>query len=156
MYNVLFIDTENATRSIVAEALLNHWGKGKFQAYSAGSEPINDINPHALAVLKNANLSVADAYPKGLDVFSGDDAPQMDFVFILCDKVRNEVCPIWPDHTITAVWDINIPTADDLYIDAVREVLHSLEARIQLFIQLPIAKLEHLKLKQAVAEISQQ
>lgn len=155
MYNVLFIDTENAARSIVAEALLNHWGKDKFQAYSAGSHPSGKLNKHVVTILEHAKLSLTDARSKGLDEFSTEDSPQMDFVFILCDKAHEEICPIWPEHTITAVWNINSPYVDDLHIDAARDILHSLESRINLFIQLPIAKLEHLKLQQELNLIGQ-
>lgn len=155
MYNVLFIDTENSARSIIAEALLNHWGKDQFKAYSAGSQPSGELNQHVTSILEHAKFSLANARSKGLDEFSIEDAPQMDFVFILCDKVHKEVCPIWPEHTITAVWNINSPYADDLNIDAVREILHSLESRINLFIQLPITKLEHLKLQQELNAMGQ-
>ena len=155
MYNVLFIDTENSARSIIAEALLNHWGKDKFKAYSAGSQPSGELNEHVVGILEHAKLSLADARSKSLDEFSASDAPQIDFVFILCDKAHGEICPIWPEHTITAIWNINSPYVDDLNMDAVREILHTLESRINLFTQLPIAKLEHLKLQQELNAIGQ-
>lgn len=154
MYNVLFIDQENSVRSILAEALLNHWGKDKFNAYSSGSEPSGEVHPQVIETLKHAKLPTENLYSKSVNEFSKEDSPQMDFVFILCDKVRGEVCPIWPDHTITSVWAIDSPYSDDLNIDAIREILHSLENRINLFVQLPISKLEHLKLKEEIHNLS--
>ncbi|WP_321325374.1 arsenate reductase ArsC [Thiomicrorhabdus sp.] len=155
MYNVLFIDLENSVRSILAEALLNHWGKDKFTAYSAGSEPSGEINPHVIQLLEKAQLPTEGLHSKSVSEFSKDESPKMDFVFILCDKVRGEVCPIWPEHTITAVWGIDSPYSDDLHMDVIREILHSLESRINVFVQLPISKLEHLKLQEEIHNLSQ-
>lgn len=154
MYNVLFIDKENSVRSILAEVLMNHYGKDKFNAYSSGSEPSGEIHPNVIQLLKHAKLPTENLNSKSVDEFAKEEAPQMDFVFVLCDKVREEVCPIWPEHTITAVWGIDSPYSDDLQIDAIREILHSLESRINLFVQLPINKLEHLKLQEEIHNLS--
>ena len=150
MYNVLFLDKENSVRSILAEALMNHYGKDKFNAYSSGSDPSGEIDSNVIQLLEKAQLSTANLYSKSVSEFAKDESPKMDFVFILCDKVRGEVCPIWPEHTITAVWGIDSPYNDDLPIDAIREILHSLENRINLFVQLPIKKLDHLKLQEEI------
>lgn len=154
MFNVLFIDQENSVRSVLAEALLNHWGKDRFRAFSAGIEPKGHINEHAKAVLEAAHLPLHESYSKPLSEFEGEAAESMDFVFVLCDKVHHEALPTWPNHTINAVWDIHSPYSNEgLDGDAIREILHNLEARIQLFINLPIEKLDHLKRQQAVQNL---
>lgn len=153
MYNVLFYDTENATRSILAEVILNHWGKEKFKAFSAGSKPTGVVNPKAIEALQHAKLPVNGLRSKGIDEFDSEDAPQMDFVISLCDKAMGETVPNWPDHTITASWDVENPNEHD-DLDVIHEIIHSLDSRINLFIQLPIAKLEHLKVQQAVNDLS--
>ena len=153
MYNVLFYDAENATRSILAEVILNHWGKGKFQAYSAGSHPTGEVNPKAIEALQHAQLPTEGLRSKSIDEFAAESAPQMDFVFTLCDKALNEKLPPWPDHTITASWDIENPNEHD-DIDVIHEIIHALDSRINLFMQLPIEKLEHLKIQQAVQDIA--
>ena len=152
MYNVLFIDTENATRSILAESILNHWGKEKFTAYRAGTNPKGEVNPKAIAALEKTGLPTAGLKSKSLNEFEQEDAPEFDFVITLCEKAV-EVCPLWPDHVITAAWDVENPSEHE-DINVIHEIIHALDSRINLFIQLPINKLEHLKIKQAVSEIS--
>ncbi len=151
MYQVLFYDTENATRSILAEAILNHWGKDKFKAYSAGSHPLGTVNPKAIHALEKAKLPTEGLRSKSLTEFEGESAPQFDFVICLCDKAK-ELCPVWPDHTITASWDVENPNEHD-DLDVIHEIIHTLDSRINLLIQLPIEKLEHLKIQQAVTEL---
>jgi len=152
MYRVLFYDRENATRSILAEVIMNHWGKGKFKAYSAGTNPTGEINPKALAALEKTKLPAEGLYSKSIDEFSQPDSPQMDFVIALCDKALSEKEPVWPDHTITALWDVENPYEHD-DIDVIHEIIHTLDSRINLFMQLPMDKLEHLKKQQAVQSL---
>lgn len=151
MYKVLFFDTENATRSILAEAILNKRGAGRFEAFSAGSHPVEQINPKAIEVLVKAQLSTENLYSKSVASLEEQVGSDFDFIFVLCDKAV-ETCPVLADHTITSVWDLESPYEHD-DIDVIHNILQALDSRINLLMQLPIEKLEHLKLVQEVKNI---
>jgi arsenate reductase len=142
MRNVLFICTGNSARSIMAEALLNHWGGGHFRAFSAGSAPRPEVHPMAIAVLKEAGLETGSLLSKGWNEFAPPGAPSMDFVFTVCSAAAKEACPIWPGHPVTAHWNVDDPAAVNGDTGVVRaafiRTLRDLEARIKLFVSLPI------------------
>ena len=157
IYNVLFLCTGNSARSILAESLLNHLGAGRFRAFSAGSFPKGTVHPMALDLLKQVGLPTVGLRSKSWDEFAKAGAPVMDFVFTVCDNAAGEVCPIWPGKPVTAHWGIADPAALEGPVDekaaGFRRALLELEARIELFISLPIASLDHLKLKEKLNEI---
>ncbi len=157
VYNVLFLCTGNSARSILAEVLLDHWGKGRFKGYSAGSFPKGAVHPLALAVLERHGLPTAGLRSKSWSEFAQPDAPVMDFVFTVCDQAAGEVCPIWPGNPITAHWGVPDPAAVEGTGEerrrAFRDAFRRLEARIKLFIALPIDKLDRMALKRRAGEI---
>ena len=157
VYNVLFLCTGNSARSIMAESLLNHWGRGRFRAFSAGSFPTGKVNPHALALLERMHMPAAGARSKSWDEFAAAGAPALDFVFTVCDNAANEVCPVWPGRPITAHWGVEDPaavTGTELEVtNAFRHAFNALEHRVKIFASLPIASLEHLKLQQQLEGI---
>ncbi|MFO0997307.1 MAG: arsenate reductase ArsC [Alphaproteobacteria bacterium] len=159
VYNVLFLCTGNSARSIMAEALLNHWGRGRFKAHSAGSYPKPEPNPLALAQLREAALPVDGLSSKSWDVFARADAPKMDFVFTVCDAAANEPCPVWPGQPMTAHWGLADPAAaEGPEVErraAFRKAFRELENRIKLFTSLPIKSLDSMSLKRAVDRIGQ-
>jgi protein-tyrosine-phosphatase len=156
-YNVLFLCTGNSARSILAEAILNRIGKGKFVAYSAGSDPKGKVNPFALALLKRLDYPTGDLRSKNWNEFSTADAPHLDFVFTVCDNAANEVCPVWPGQPMTAHWGIPDPAAvdgDDSTVDfAFRDAYAVLQRRIELFANLPVQSLDRMSLKTRLDEI---
>jgi len=156
-YNVLFLCTGNSARSILAETILNTEGKGKFKAWSAGSYPKGAVNPHAIALLKHLDMPAENLRSKSWDEFSKPDAPQMDFIFTVCDDAAGEVCPVWPGHPVTAHWGMPDPAAvegsDAEKAQAFRDTFRMLTNRIRVFVQLPFEKLDALKLKQHLDEI---
>ena len=156
-YNVLFLCTGNSARSILAEALLNHKGAGQFTAYSAGSHPSGAPRPEALAQLSAAGISTEGLRSKSWDEFAAPGAPQMDFVFTVCDNAANEVCPLWPGQPITAHWGVPDPAAvqgTPAEIErAFRDAFTVLDRRISLFLSLPLATLEQLSLKRELDSI---
>lgn len=156
-YNVLFLCTGNSARSIMAEAILNRIGKGKFAAHSAGSHPTGTVNPHALALLRRLHFPADGARSKSWDEFARPGAPVLDFVFTVCDNAANEVCPAWPGQPMTAHWGIADPaaaTGDDVTIArAFREAYAALQRRIELFAALPFEKLDRMSLKQRLDDI---
>jgi arsenate reductase len=151
VYNVLFLCTGNSARSILAEALLNHWGRGRFRAFSAGSFPRGQVHPLTLALLDKLGLSLPDARSKSWDEFARPDAPMMDFVFTVCDQAAGEVCPIWPGNPVTAHWGVPDPAAvegsEEARMAAFRQALHLLDSRIKLFLALPVATLDRMALQ---------
>ena len=157
IYNVLFLCTGNSARSIMAEALLKHWGKGRFRAYSAGSFPKGAVHPLALDLLETAHLPTSGLRSKSWDEFAKPDAPKKDFVFTVCDQAAKEVCPIWPGNPTTAHWGVPDPAtvegAEDKKRRAFREAYVMLETRIKLFNSLRLEALDRLAIKQRVDEI---
>ena len=157
IYNVLFLCTGNSARSILAEVLLEHRGKGRFRAYSAGSFPKRAVHPMALDLLDRLRLPTMGLRSKSWDEFARPDAPVMDFVFTVCDQAAGEICPVWPGHPVTAHWGVPDPAAaggsDTEGQRAFRDALYTLENRIKLFVALPIDKLERLALKRRVDDI---
>lgn len=156
-YNVLFLCTGNSARSILAEALLTRHGKGRFNAYSAGSQPTGQVNPHALALLEKLDYDTSFARSKSWDEFAGDDAPEMDFVFTVCGSAAEETCPIWSGHPMTAHWGVEDPAAvegkDADKALAFAQAYRMLDSRISIFTSLPIESLDRLSLKSRLDEI---
>jgi arsenate reductase len=156
-YNVLFLCTGNSARSIMAEAILNHKGKPAFTAYSAGSHPSGAVRPDALKPLEMAHISTTGLRSKSWDEFSHPGAPEMHFVFTICDNAAKETCPLWPGQPMTAHWGVPDPVAvhgDSAGIErAFRNAFLVLDRRIGLFLALPLAALDHLSLKREVDRI---
>jgi len=154
-YNVLFLCTGNSARSILAEALLSRWGEDKFHAFSAGSHPKGVVHPLALELLRKHGLPTEMLRSKAWDEFARPNAPSLDFVFTVCDRAAAEVCPVWPGQPMTAHWGVQDPAAvtGEGAERAFRDAFHTLEARIRLFVSLPIAKLEAIKLQRRLEEI---
>jgi protein-tyrosine-phosphatase len=156
-YNVLFLCTGNSARSIMAEALLNHLGRGRFRAFSAGSHPTGRVNPLALATLQRNHLPAEQVRSKNWDEFAAPDAPSMHFVFTVCDRAAHEVCPIWPGQPMTAHWGIADPAAVE-GSDAEKErafnlAFRELSARIGIFTSLRIQALDQLALQREINAI---
>lgn len=158
-YNVLFLCTGNSARSILAEALLNHKGRPFFHAFSAGSHPTGHVNPYALKQLEIVGLPVAGLRSKSWDEFAKPGAPQMHFVFTVCDNAAAEVCPVWPGQPVTAHWGVPDPAAavgsTEQIERAFREAFVTLDRRIALFLSLPLASLSQLALKKEVTRIGE-
>jgi len=156
-FNVLFLCTGNSARSIMAEALLNHWGKPHFQGLSAGSYPKGAVHPLALELLESCGLPTAGMRSKSWDEFAQPGAPNLDFVFTVCDNAAGEVCPVWPGQPVTAHWGVEDPAAavgsEREQRLAFRRAYAILESRIRLFLSLPLAKLDRMRLKEQVAAI---
>lgn len=155
--NVLFLCTGNSARSILAEALLNHWGRGRFRGFSAGSFPKGQVHPMSVALLRSLALPTEGLRSKSWSEFAAAGASRMDFVFTVCDQAAGEVCPIWPGRPVTAHWGVPDPaTAEGSEAErmaAFRDAHRRLEARIKRFIALPLGTLDPEVLKRAVAEI---
>jgi len=150
-YNVLFLCTGNSARSILAEAILNREGRGRFKAYSAGSQPKGKVHPLALETLEEMSF-LADGYrSKPWDEFAEPGAPELDFVFTVCDNAAGEVCPVWPGQPMTAHWGIEDPAAaegdDEHQRRAFRSAFYSLQRRIGLFLALPMESIDDLSLQ---------
>jgi len=150
-YNVLFLCTGNSARSIMAEAILNREGKGRFRAFSAGSHPRGTVNPHTIELLENLKFDVSGLRSKSWDEFALTGAPKMDFVFTVCDDAAGETCPLWPGQPMTAHWGVPDPanaTGSEAEIAiAFAEAFRMLNARISIFVSLPIAKIDKLSLQ---------
>ena len=160
VYNILFLCTGNSARSILAESLLNHWGRGKFRGFSAGSFPKGQVHPMAVQLLEGMNLPTADLRSKSWDEFAMPGSPQLDFIVTVCDNAAAEVCPVWPGKPMTAHWGIADPAAaDGTDADkafAFRRALKELEGRIELLIDLPIVSLDRMKLQESLRAIGKQ
>jgi arsenate reductase len=156
-YNVLFLCTGNSARSIMAEAIMNHKGRPSFSAFSAGSHATGRVHPQALRQLEIAGLPTGRARSKNWDEFAKPGAPQLDFVFTVCDNAAKEVCPIWPGQPMTAHWGAPDPAAavgtPDQIEKAFREAFISLDRRIGLFLSLPLSSLDVLAIKKEIDRI---
>ena len=156
-YNVMFLCTGNSARSILAEAALNRLGRGRFRAFSAGSQPKGKIHPYALDLLRNQDFPVAALRSKSWDEFSDPGAPKLDFVFTLCDSAAAESCPVWPGEPMTAHWGMPDPAAvegsEAVQRAAFAEAMRTLTSRIGIFISLPIESLDRLSLRRRIEEI---
>ena len=156
-YNVLFLCTGNSARSIMAEALLNYWGKGRFHAFSAGSFPKGEVHPVALATLQRNRLPTDDLRSKSWNEFSSPDAPPMQFVFTVCDNAAAEVCPVWPGQPMTAHWGIEDPAAvngsQEDQARAFTKAFRELDARIKIFTSLRLEMLDRMALQRQLNEI---
>jgi len=159
-YNVLFLCTGNSARSIMAEGLLNFKGGSTFKAYSAGSHPSGVVRSEALHQLKIAHIPTSRLRSKSWDEFARQDAPRMDFVFTVCDNAANEVCPIWPGQPMTAHWGVADPAAvsgNSKEIErAYRDAFTTLDRRISLFLSLPLASVDRLKIQKEIDDIGRQ
>lgn len=157
VYNVLFLCTGNTARSVLAEGFLNHLGKGRFRAFSAGSQPKGVVNPFALEELRRAGLPAEGFRSKSWDEFAKPGAPEMDFIFTVCDNAANEVCPVWIGHPMTAHWGVEDPAAvegtDEAKRLAFRKAATALRRRIELFLSLPLASLDRLVLQGKLSSI---
>jgi arsenate reductase len=155
-YNVLVLCTGNSARSILGEVLFNQLGKGLFNAYSAGSKPAGQVNPGALELLQQQGYSTDGLRSKSWDKFAAPGAPEFDFIFTVCDNAAGETCPIWPGKPATAHWGIPDPAhveGLDARRAAFKKAFEQLARRIQLFMSLPIEKMDKLTLKEKLAEI---
>ena len=159
-YNVLFLCTGNSARSIMAEAILNRKGRPNFVAYSAGSHPSGQVRPEALRQIELARMPVENFRSKSWDEFAKPGAPQMDFVFTVCDNAASEVCPVWPGQPMTAHWGVPDPAAaqgtPEQIERAFREAFMILDRRISLFLCLPLSTLGQLAIKKEIDRIGQQ
>ena len=158
--NVLFLCTHNSARSILAEALLNHMGLGRFKGFSAGSSPRDkqQPNPLALEVLQKEGIAIDGLHSKSWDEFALPDAPHMDLVITVCDNAAGEVCPYWPGQPATAHWGYEDPSAGDASEDEKRiaflKTLHMIRRRLEIFINLPVASLSKMALQQSARELA--
>jgi arsenate reductase len=157
IYNVLFLCTGNSARSILAEAILNKIGAGKFKAYSAGSQPKAQVNPNTLRLLQQLGYDPTLYWSKSWNVFTQPAAPDMDFVFTVCDDAAGEACPVWPGKPITAHWGIPDPAAasgtDAEIAAAFNDAYRMLQRRIEAFAALPIAALDSTTLQAKLRDI---
>ncbi len=157
IYNVLFLCTHNSARSVIAESILNRLGRGKFKGYSAGSAPSGRVHPFALELLEHQNYDISTLRSKNWDEFAQPGAPQLDFVFTVCDNAKNEVCPVWPGQPMTAHWGVPDPSAAE-GTEAERryafaDVNRMLYQRISIFVNLPIESLDRLSLQKRLDDI---
>ncbi len=158
--NVLFLCTHNSARSILAEALLNHIGRGRFNAFSAGSSPRDNQKPNPLAIetLVKAGISTDGLYSKSWDEFAKPDAPKMDLVITVCDNAAGEVCPYWPGQPATAHWGYADPSegdvSDDQKREAFKQTLHLIRKRLDIFVNLPQASLSKLSIEKVARDLA--
>jgi len=156
VFNVLFLCTGNSARSIIAEAVLNQLGRGRFKAFSAGSMPTGSVNPHVLDLLQRNQMPTEGIRSKSWDEFARPDAPKLDFVFTVCDQAAGEVCPVWPGQPITAHWGLEDPAlveGDEAQQRAVKNAFMQLNRRIGIFTSLPLDKIERLSLQKELDAI---
>jgi protein-tyrosine-phosphatase len=156
-FNVLFLCTHNSARSIIAECIVDQVGMGKFRGYSAGSQPRGEIHPLALALLGRLNYDTKDLRSKSWEEYTGPGAPQLDFVFTVCDNAANEVCPVWPGQPMTAHWGVPDPSlaagSEAERAFAFADTHRMLNQRIGIFVNLPLHSLDKLTLQKRLAEI---
>lgn len=158
--NVLFLCTHNSARSIIAEAILNRIGAGKFRGFSAGSQPSGKVHPYALDLLRRLNYDTSSLRSKSWEEFAAPGAPELDFVFTVCDNAANEVCPVWPGQPISAHWGVPDPSAaegnDSERRLAFAETHRMLHQRISIFTNLPLASLDKLSLQKRLDDIGRE
>jgi arsenate reductase len=156
-YNVLFLCTGNSARSIFGEALINHWGKGRFRGVSAGSHPKGQVHPMALEVLKRYHMPTSSLRSKSWDEFARPEAPPLHFVFTVCDRAASEVCPLWPGQPMTAHWGIADPAAvegpDEVKRRAFHQAFRELDARIKIFTSLRLELIDRMALQRELDAI---
>ncbi|HEY0747156.1 MAG TPA: arsenate reductase ArsC [Steroidobacteraceae bacterium] len=158
VFNVLFLCTGNSARSVLAEAYLNHRGRGRFRAYSAGSHPTGKINPGAIELLERLQIPTEGLRSKAWVEFSEPGAPPLDFVITVCDNAAGEACPVWPGQPMTAHWGVADPAHVEGTLEratAFREAFRLLSRRIDLFTNLPVASLDQMALRKEVRDIGQ-
>lgn len=156
VFNVLFLCTGNSARSVIAEAVLNQLGRGRFKAYSAGSMPTGSVNPHVLDLLQRNNMPTEGIRSKSWDEFASPDAPKLDFVFTVCDQAAGEICPIWPGQPMTAHWGLEDPAqveGEEEQQRAVKNAFMQLNRRIGIFTSLPLEKIERHSLQKELDDI---
>ena len=155
--NVLFVCTGNSARSIIAEGLMNHLGGKRFRAYSAGSHPKGEVHPLALEALKHFRLPNDGFRSKSWEEFAGPDAPQLDFVFTVCDNAAGEMCPVWPGQPMTAHWGLPDPAAvegtDEIKRKAFHDTVLGMKRRIELMLALPMTSLDRMAIQREVRDI---
>jgi len=160
VFDVLFLCTGNSARSILAEAIMNKVGAGRFKAYSAGSLPKGKVHPESIALLARLGFDTGFARSKNWDEFADPDAPKMDFVFTVCDDAANEACPVWPGQPLSAHWGIPDPAAvegtDSEVSLAFSEAYRMLNTRISIFTALPLASIDRMSLQPKLDEIGRQ
>lgn len=157
IYNVLFLCTGNSARSVMAEAIMNRIGQGKFRAFSAGSRPKGEVHPYTLDLLRQLNYDTGFARPKDWSEFAEPDAPALDFVFTVCDNAANEACPVWPGQPMSAHWGVPDPAAATgteaekrlAFVEAYR----MLNARISAFTSLPLQSIDRMTLQRRLDDI---
>lgn len=156
-YNVLFLCTGNSARSIMAEALLKHWGRGGFVAYSAGSHPKGSVHPRAIELLNRMKLPTEGLHSKSWDEFAGPGAPPLDMVITVCDNAAGEACPVWPGGPMQAHWGVDDPAAvegsEAQQSQAFRRVFLELENRIKVLTSLPLRSLDRMKVQEHLTSI---
>ena len=159
VYNVLFLCTHNSARSVIAETIMNDLGKGRFKAYSAGSQPSGRVNPYAVDMLSKLNYDVSGLRSKSWNEFATPDAPKLDFVFTVCDDAANETCPYWPGQPMTAHWGVPDPSrtqGSEAEIRAAFADTHRMMyQRISIFLNLPLTSLDKLSLQSKLDAIGQ-
>jgi arsenate reductase len=159
VYHVLFLCTGNSARSIIAEAILNRYGHGRFKAYSAGSHPRGSVHPYTLELLRNLNFVTDGLRSKSWDEFATPDAPKLDFVFTVCDDAANEACPVWPGQPMSAHWGVPDPAAvegtEAMKRAAFADTCRMMTNRISVFTSLPFKSLDRLSLQKRLHEIGQ-
>jgi protein-tyrosine-phosphatase len=155
--NVMFLCTGNSARSILAEAVLDRLGRGRFRAFSAGSQPKGNVHPYAIDLLRNQHFPIDTLRSKSWDEFTGPDAPKLDFVFTLCDSAAAESCPVWPGQPMSAHWGLPDPAtvegSEAVKRAAFAETMRVLTNRIGIFVNLPMESLDRLSLQRRIAEI---